>query len=85
MYLHLLFQYTEYRLAGGRVYSSFKEGRLEVRLAGSNEWGVVCGDNWDFRAAIVTCKHLGVGYARTAQTVCFTSFNIWYGKYLTIA
>lgn len=59
--------YTEFRLAGGRLYSGFNEGRLEVRLAGSNEWGVICGDNWDFRAAMVTCKHLGVGYARTAQ------------------
>lgn len=59
--------YTEYRLSGGRLYTGFNEGRLEVRLAGSHKWGVVCGDNWDFRAAMVTCRHLGVGYARTAQ------------------
>lgn len=63
--------YTEFRLAGGREYSGYKEGRLEVRLAGSNTWGVVCGDNWNFRSAIVTCKHFGAGYARTHQTTDF--------------
>jgi len=40
-------------------------------LEGSHKWGVVCGDNWDLRAAIVACKHFGAGYARTAQKVIY--------------
>ncbi|XP_052772902.1 lysyl oxidase homolog 3-like isoform X2 [Mya arenaria] len=59
--------YSEFRLAGGRDYRGYKEGRLEVRLAGSDVWGVVCGDAWNFRSAIVTCRHFGDGYARTAH------------------
>ena len=77
-----MLQYTEFRLAGGRLYDGFNEGRLEVRLAGSNIWGVICGDDWDFRAAMVTCKHLGVGYARTHQKV--HRFFILHYRYVLI-
>ena len=62
-------QYDEFRVLGGREYSGFLEGRVEVRLAGSHTWGVICGDQWNFRAAIVVCRHMGVGYARNNQTV----------------
>ena len=43
------------RLVGGRVE---EEGRLEVRFDGG-EWGVVCGDGWGVREAVVACRQLG--------------------------
>ncbi|KAK3586880.1 hypothetical protein CHS0354_017672 [Potamilus streckersoni] len=57
--------YTEFRLEGGRVHG---EGRIDMRLAGSNKWGTICGDSWGIREAIVACRHFGVGYARIAVT-----------------
>lgn len=56
-------------MKGGRDFKGFKEGRLEVRLANSFTWGVICGDHWDLRAAIVACRHFNAGYARQAQKV----------------
>ena len=41
------------------------EGRIEVRFDNS-EWGVVCGDGWGVREAIVACKQLGLKYAASA-------------------
>ena len=40
----------EVRLAGGRTG---QEGRLEVRAGQSQPWGVVCGDGWGLREAVV--------------------------------
>ncbi|XP_052227778.1 uncharacterized protein LOC127842356 isoform X2 [Dreissena polymorpha] len=59
--------YSDFRLVGGRNFSGFREGRLEVRLAGSNTWGVVCGDKFNLRAAIVVCRHFNAGHARTVH------------------
>ena len=53
----------EVRLAGGRTG---QEGRLEVRAGQSQPWGVVCGDGWGLREAVVACRHLGLGYAAAA-------------------
>jgi|688.fasta_scaffold931644_1 hypothetical protein len=48
----------EVRLAGGR---SEEEGRLEVRFD-RGAWGVVCGDGWGVREAMVACRQLGESF-----------------------
>ena len=46
------------RLAGG---SRYYLGRVEVKING--EWGMICGDRWTMKNAMVVCRELGLGYA----------------------
>uniref|UniRef100_A0A8C2ZSD5 Lysyl oxidase homolog n=1 Tax=Cyclopterus lumpus TaxID=8103 RepID=A0A8C2ZSD5_CYCLU len=51
------------RLTGGRTRY---EGRVEVlRLDtnGTQSWGLICGETWSTKEAIVVCRQLGLGYA----------------------
>uniref|UniRef100_K1PQV8 protein-lysine 6-oxidase n=1 Tax=Magallana gigas TaxID=29159 RepID=K1PQV8_MAGGI len=52
----------ETRLGGSRS----NRGRLEVRLKGREEWGVVCGDHWTIKEAMVVCRDMNAGYGQQA-------------------
>ncbi|XP_062378619.1 lysyl oxidase homolog 3B isoform X1 [Sardina pilchardus] len=51
------------RIGGGR---SRYEGRVEVLQTlpnGTQRWGLLCGDGWNTKQAMVVCRQLGLGYA----------------------
>uniref|UniRef100_A0A3Q0R740 Lysyl oxidase homolog n=1 Tax=Amphilophus citrinellus TaxID=61819 RepID=A0A3Q0R740_AMPCI len=51
------------RITGGRTRY---EGRVEVLTSdpnGTQSWGLICGENWTTKEAIVACRQLGLGYA----------------------
>uniref|UniRef100_A0A8C4NW36 Lysyl oxidase homolog n=1 Tax=Dicentrarchus labrax TaxID=13489 RepID=A0A8C4NW36_DICLA len=51
------------RITGGRTRY---EGRLEVLSSDSNgtqSWGLICGESWSTKEAMVACRQLGLGYA----------------------
>jgi lysyl oxidase-like protein 2/3/4 len=50
------------RLQGGRLD---EEGRVELSFDGG-EWGVICGDGWGVREAMVACRQLGMTYLAAA-------------------
>ncbi|XP_063431972.1 uncharacterized protein LOC134714554 isoform X2 [Mytilus trossulus] len=54
---------VQVKLSGGRHNN---DGRIEVLPPDQDVWGVICGDHWSIREAMVACRHFGVGYAMQA-------------------
>ncbi|XP_045918135.1 lysyl oxidase homolog 3B isoform X1 [Micropterus dolomieu] len=66
------------RITGGRTRY---EGRLEVLSSDSNgtqSWGLICGETWSTREAMVACRQLGLGYANQGlqETWYWDSSNV---------
>ncbi|XP_053191235.1 lysyl oxidase homolog 3B [Scomber japonicus] len=66
------------RLTGGRTRY---EGRVEVLSLDSNGtegWGLICGQNWTTKEAMVACRQLGLGYANQGlqETWYWDSSNV---------
>ncbi|XP_052010440.1 lysyl oxidase homolog 3A isoform X1 [Xyrauchen texanus] len=66
------------RLTGGRTRL---EGRVELLLSlgsGVRDWGLICGDGWTSREAMVVCRQLGMGHARSGlrETWYWDSSNV---------
>lgn len=60
---------AQVRLTGGRTRY---EGRLEVLGLDSNgtqSWGLICGETWSTKEAMVVCRQLGLGYANQGVQV----------------
>ena len=76
IYIQLFLQRVQIKLSGGRTDL---DGRLEVLPPGQDDWGVICGDNWSLKEAIVACRHFDKGYAMQAAKVhmFLISDGIW--------
>ncbi|XP_054597827.2 lysyl oxidase homolog 3B [Nothobranchius furzeri] len=66
------------RITGGRTRH---EGRVEVLSSDSNgteTWGLICGENWTTKEAMVACRQLGLGYANQGlqETWYWDSSNV---------
>uniref|UniRef100_A0A8D0CZW2 Lysyl oxidase homolog n=1 Tax=Sander lucioperca TaxID=283035 RepID=A0A8D0CZW2_SANLU len=66
------------RLTGGRTRY---EGRVELLSSDSNgtqSWGLVCGESWSTKEAMVACRQLGLGYANQGlqETWYWDSSNV---------
>ncbi|XP_066505263.1 lysyl oxidase homolog 3A [Hoplias malabaricus] len=57
------------RLTGGRTQL---EGRVELLAPNASvswQWGLICGDGWTSREAMVACRQLGLGYASSGLSI----------------
>uniref|UniRef100_A0A8C5GIS7 Lysyl oxidase homolog n=1 Tax=Gouania willdenowi TaxID=441366 RepID=A0A8C5GIS7_GOUWI len=66
------------RITGGRTQN---EGRVEVLSADPNgtlSWGLICGEGWSTKEAMVACRQLGLGYANQGlqETWYWDSSNV---------
>ncbi|XP_070775968.1 lysyl oxidase homolog 3B [Enoplosus armatus] len=66
------------RTTGGRTRY---EGRVEVLRSDSNgtlSWGLICGETWTTKEAMVACRQLGLGYANQGlqETWYWDSSNV---------
>ncbi|XP_008277166.1 lysyl oxidase homolog 3B isoform X1 [Stegastes partitus] len=66
------------RITGGRTRY---EGRVEVLSSDSNgtqSWGLICGESWSTKEAMVACRQLGLGYANQGlqETWYWDSSNV---------
>lgn len=77
LFQHAIDGKLKVRLRGGRTE---EEGRVEVKLAESDTWGLLCGDGWSLLEAMVVCRQLGYGYAQGAVSTGETELKL----YLTV-
>ncbi|XP_068436943.1 lysyl oxidase homolog 3B isoform X1 [Clinocottus analis] len=66
------------RLTGGRTRY---EGRVELLRSdanGTQSWGLICGETWSTKEAIVVCRQMGLGYANQGvqETWYWDSSNV---------